>query len=370
MPERNWILHLIAHDGNWEPFIRIASLAAALRECGFHSLVAAPDHSRLWELSEAAGVEMIDYTLENSINPLRWKDLGNLIKNSEAGLVHLHDGASARLLSRSRLFAGGAKVVATRYESDSALGGPDFGNGIDMVACPSKAMAKEYEAKGAPADKLAVIYAGVNIATADRAGEERDVLRGQFRQMFCPAKEKPLIVVNIAPLEEVSRQMELLEALPDVLAARPQTHLVLMGEGSLHDDLHRRIKILALENDVSHIEPDKAFHRLLAAGDVYIDLDENDSAGLMLQAALAAGRGVLVAGGGCHDELIEDGKSGELTAREEVKDKLLDLLQNRTRREHLGRLAKARAQKHFAMADRAAEMAELYNKVLGPVEEE
>lgn len=368
MPERNRILHLIAHDGNWEPFIRIASLAAALRERGFHSLVAAPDHSRLWELSEAAGVEMIEYTLENSINPLRWKNLGDLIKSSDAGLVHLHDGASAKLLSRSRMFAGGPKVIATRYESDSGLSGADFGNGIDMIACPSKAMAKEYEAKGAAADKLAVVYAGVNIATADRAGEERDVLRTQFRQLFCPAKEKPLIVVNIAPMEAASRQMELLEALPEVLAVRPQTHAVLMGEGSLHDELQRRSKILALEGDVSIIEPDKAFHRLVAACDVYVDLAENDVAGLMLQTAMAAGRSVLAAAGGCHGELIEDGKSGELTTADELKDKLLDLLQNRTRREHLGRLAKARAQKYFLMADRAGEMAELYERVLGPVE--
>ncbi|MCD8351228.1 MAG: glycosyltransferase family 4 protein [Planctomycetaceae bacterium] len=364
MPDRTRILHLVAHDGNWEPFIRIASLAAALREHGFHSLVAAPDHSRLWELSEAAGVEMLDYTLTSSFNPLRWRELGNLIKSADVGLVHLHDRVSGKLLSWARMFAGSIAVVATRYEIESSYGNADYGSGIDCVAAPSHVMKKEYLESGAPEDKLAVVYAGINIATADRAGEERDVLRATFRQQYCPDKEKPLFLINIAPLDESSHQMALLEVLPDILAARPQTHAVIMGEGPLLDDLQRRRKILALENDVTIVEPDKAYHRLLAAGDCYVAMSADDGAGLMVQAAMAAGRGVVATSSGCYAELVDDGKTGVVVPREEVKDAIIDMLQNRTRREHLGRLAKAKAQKSFLMADRAGEMAALYNRAL------
>ncbi len=363
MPDRTRILHLVAHDGNWEPFVRIASLAAALREHGYHSLVAAPDHSRLWELSEAAGVEMLDYTLTSSYNPLRWRELGNLIKSANVGLVHLHDRASGKLLSWSRMFAGNIAVVATRYDLD-AIGSADYGNGIDIVAAPSHVMENAYRDSGAPDSKLAVVYAGINIATADRAGEERDVLRATFRQQYCPDKEKPLFLITIAPLDESSHQMDLLEVLPDVLAARPQTHAVIMGEGPLHDELQRRRKILALENDVSIIEPDKAYHRLLAAGDCYVAMADNDGAGLMIQAAMAAGRGVVATDTGCHAELVDDGKNGVIVPREGIKDAIIDMLQNRTRREHLGRLAKAKAQKSFLMADRAGDMAALYTRAL------
>ncbi|MCD8138695.1 MAG: glycosyltransferase family 4 protein [Planctomycetaceae bacterium] len=364
MPDRTRILHLVAHDGNWEPFIRIASLAAALREHGFHSLVAAPDHSRLWELSEAAGVEMLDYTLTSSFNPLRWRELGNLIKTADVGLVHLHDQVSGKLLSWARMFAGSIAVVATRYDIEPSFGNADYGSGIDIVAAPSHVMESVYRESGAPREKLAVVYAGINIATADRAGEERDVLRTTFRQQYCPDKEKPLFLINIAPLEQASHQMDLLEALPEILVARPQTHAVIMGEGPLLDELQRRRKILALENDVSIVEPDKAYHRLLAAGDCYVAMGADDGTGLMIQAAMAAGRGVVASATGCHGELVDDGKTGVVVPYDGIKDAIIDMLQNRTRREHLGRLAKVKAHKSFLMADRAGEMAGLYTRAL------
>lgn len=368
MPDNNRVLHLVAADCEWEPALRIASLAAGLREYGLSSVVTAPEQSRLWEFAEAAGVEVLPLALESTLNPLRWLKLSQQLKQSEAGIVHVHGASAAALLSRSRLFAAGTPTITTRYNLRSAPSAAEYGSGVKAVVCPSQAVADAFAKQAEAATKLHVVYGGINIAPIDRSLEERDQLRQQFRDAYCPHKEKPLFIANIAPLEESSSQADLLEALAEIVATLPQTHLFVMGQGLQAEELHRQMRIMALEKDVTFLEPDKAFHRLLAAADLMVSAGRNDVSGLMVQAAMSAEKAVVAYNAGCYPELLENGKNGIITAANDsqaLKSAVLELLENRTRREHLGRLAKARAAKEFDIAKLAGRMAEIYGESMG-----
>ena len=361
------ILHLVSADGDWEPAVRVIGLAAALREHGLSSAITAPDHSRLWEVAEAAGVEVIDYTLESSLNPLRWMDLSKMIKSTASAIIHSHDPEASRLLSRSKMFSGDTAVVTSRYDLKTQPGAAEYGAAVKAIVCPSEALAESFRKHNDAAQKVRVVYDGVALPTADRALEERDVLRTRYREAYCPNKEKPLFIVNIAPLEPGHGQADLLEAMTEVVAALPQTHLFIMGEGTLREELERQVKITALDKDVAFLEPDKAFIRLLAASDLFVSASDNDVSGFMVQAAMAASTAVVLKNAGCYPELIEDGKTGVFTPGPGVdglKAGILDLLENRNRREHLGRMAKARAEKAFNMAGQAGRIAEIYGEVL------
>lgn len=356
------ILHLVSADGNWEPFAHITGLAAALREHGFATAVAAPDHSRLWELAEGAGVEVVDYTLERSLNPLRWKDLASMVTGTGANIVHVHDPDSATLLSRAGMFMDKVDIVTTRYELQTPLSNAEYGGKVKAVACPSQMVADAFAKSGAPADKTHMLPVGVNLAMTERSEEERNAIRAFFRDTYCPEKEKPLFLVNIAPLDDIGSHKELLEAMPEILTARPQTHLFIMGEGPLLDELKRVRKITALQDDVTFLEPDKAFPRLLAASDLYVSWSRGDASGLMVQAAMAAGRGVALRDSGCYKELAEDGKSAVFAGEgvESLREALIGLLGNRARRDKMGRQAKAKATQTFDMKELAARMAAIY----------
>lgn len=362
MSEQKKILHLVSADGNWEPFVRVTSLAAALREHGFATAVAAPNHSRLWELAEGAGVEVVAYTLERSINPLRWKEMATMIAGTGADIVHVHDPDSATLLSRAGMFMDKTDIVTSRYELQTPIAGAEYGGKVKAVACPSQTIADGFAKSGAPADKIHVVPGGVNMAMAERSEEERAAIRAFFRDTYCPEKEKPLFLVNMAPLDDVGSHRELLEAMPEILAALPQTHLFIMGEGPQLEELKRQRKITALKGDVTFLEPDKAFHRLLAAADIYVSWSRNDASGLMVQTAMAAGRSVVLRNSGCYGELIENGKSGIFAAEgvDNLRDALLALLESRPRREKLGKQAKARAARLFDMKELAGKMAKIY----------
>ena len=366
MPEATKILHLVAPDGNWEPFAHIAGLAAALREHGFSSAITAPDHSRLWELAEAVGVEAIEYTLERSLNPLRWRELGKFVTETGAGIVHVHDGGAAAQLSRATMFMSNMRVVTTRYDLRTPIAGAEFGSGVGAVLCPSFAMAEAFKQRKAPEDKLHVVLNGVSLAMADRAGEERDSIRTRFRDQYCPEKEKPLFIVNMSPLDETGHHADIIEAMPEIMAVLPQTHLFIMGEGSQRQELERQVKITALEKDITFLEPDKAFHRLLAGSDLYVAPARDDVSGFMVQAAMASGRAVVLRKSGCYAELAEDGKTAVFADGDGAvafREAMLGLLENRSRREHIGRLAKAQAAKAFNMSELAGRVAEIYRQI-------
>lgn len=365
MPDKNKILHLVPADCDWESALRIAGLAAALREHGFTSAITSPDHSRLWEFAEAAGVENIAYSLEPSYNPLRWLELSKLIKQSDAAIVHLHEPEAARMFSHANRFLPKLVAVSSRYNLRTQPTAVECGGGIDAVVCSSAFLADSFHRLGAT-QKVSVIFDGIPSPMAERAVEERDRLRIQLRDAYCPDKEKPLFVVNMAPLEEDSGQADILEAMAEIIAVLPQTHLVIMGEGALREELYRQIRIMALEKDVVIIEPDKAFVRILAAADVYVSASKNDVSGVMIQAAMMTGRATALVESGCHSELAEDGKTAIFAhgaGALPLRDAILELLENRTRREHIGRLAKARALKEFDMTETAKKTAEIYGKL-------
>ncbi len=361
MPDRKKIIHIASHDHNWELFARIAALAAALREHGFASTILLPEQSHGWDLAEASGVEATPFLLERSLNPLRWKALADAVAQSDAGIVHLHDPVAAAMLARARWFMPKVKIVASRYYLDGQPGGGEFGREVAAVLCPSEAVAKLFRAKNA-GDKLRVAYAGVNLAAADRAVEERDGIRATFRDKYCPGKEKPLFILNIAPLDGQGGQEELLEVWQEVMAVRNQCHLFLMGEGEGQREIERLRKIMALEKDVTLLEPDRAYIRLIAAADLYVGLAKNDGAGFIAESALAAGRGVLLRDSGCFPELIEDGKSGILLRdNANLQETLLECIKNRSEREQMGKAAKERARTLFDINTIAGKMAEVYD---------
>jgi glycosyltransferase involved in cell wall biosynthesis len=364
MADPKRIIHLISTSGNWEPFTRIVGLAAALREHGHSSVIAAPEHSRLREMAEGAGVEVLDYEPGRSINPLRWKELAAVVRKNDAGIVHAHDAGTASLVSRAGLFLDNPRIVVSRYDMEGGVSGTECGSKVDAVVCSSQKMADAYRAAGTAAEKIHVVFAGANLAIAERSEEGRADIRSFFREQYCPGNEKPLFIASIAPFDANGSQRELIEAMPEVLAALPQTHLFLMGEGADREELQRQIKLLAVSGEVTLLEPEKAYHRLLAAADLYVGWAKEDYAGIMVQTAMAAGRGTLLRDSGCSGELGEDGASAVFAdgnSPDSLKNTLLAILGDRLRRERLGKQAKARAMQRFNARDCASALADIYS---------
>jgi glycosyltransferase involved in cell wall biosynthesis len=351
------ILHLTSEGASLEAALHIASLAAAMRAPGLEQAVAGPDGSLLAECVQTAGLDFFPIQSGGLLNPIRWLGLARLIGRLSPSGMLAHDREAAILLFRAGLFAGKRRTILSFRRPDQSL--PKYGRKAAVaVAWPSRSAAERFGG-----GEGAVVPPGADLQAVSRETPARDSHRETLRSLYCQDKTKPLFLVNIAPLAEESSQIELLEAMSEAVARLPQTHLLIMGEGGFAAELSREIKIMALEKDVSLLKPETpACYRLLAAADLYVSADRNDESGFMPRAAMAAGRAAALASSGCYPELSERGKYALLAGPEEqgMTKTILELLENRTRRERLGRQAGEWAARRMGVSIEAGRLAALF----------
>ncbi|MDR0361852.1 MAG: glycosyltransferase family 4 protein [Planctomycetota bacterium] len=359
IPSQSGAAHLASNECPWETARCALQLAAAENALGLRSTVLTAPGSWCEKNAPFFGVTAAPADFGSPINPLAWSKLGGAAKKTGLKTLHAHDRRSVRLMPRAAWFAG-ASGAATAYWG----GKPDVGLFVgkaDVVFCPSETV---HSAAGGK--KARLLQAGVDLAAHKRAAAERDAKRKQARERYCPDKEKPLFVAAIAPFEEEGGLRGLIEAMPGIVAKLPQTHLLLMGDGALHPELARLARVTALDDHITFLDPDPDLASLLAACDVFAATATGDASGLALREAMAAGKAVAAVDSGCHAELIEAEKTGIVyPARdaEALAKSVLDLLENRNRRDHLGRMAAAKAAKAFDLTKTAAETAAAYEEL-------
>ena len=356
MSEQKVVLHLLSRDSGWEESWHVLSLASVMNRSGVRALVAAPGQSWAEKNAPVFGVDFEPLAIGSAANPLTWMKLGALVKKIDAAVVHAHDYSAAVVTVRARM--SGCRRVASLYrrnEVDSSI------LKLDVVFAASERVKGRY-------DSLHLLYAGADTDVARAAAERRDAIRARFIADFCPVKEKPLFLASVGPFNEAGRQRALLDIMPDILARLPQTHLLLAGDGSDYPELERLVRIMALENDVTFLEPEPDFLDLLAASDLYVSMRRDDDAGIMIHAAMAAGRAGVVGGAGIGQEFHTKSKVGVSIAANQSEDKqaedckgaVLHFLQNRHNRDHHGRLANARESQSYCLTESVKAMLEAY----------
>lgn len=358
MADNETVLHLLSREAEWEETCYVVALAERQKHCGWETLIVAPPESWTATNAPTRGIKVDTLALTNSLNPLSWHRLSSLAKAASAAVIHAHDRLARAVLSRSRV--GDCRRVASVYRP--TVGREGALAKLDRVFYASRFAAGDAD----PADDGAnarVVACGADMDVAQAEAEKRDAARAEMRQEFSPDIDKPIFIASFGELGKHSRHQTLVEAMPDIVAKLPQTHLLLVGDGEQYAELARQARIMALEKHVSFVEPDLAYPALLAGCDVYVSPRADDGAGIMVQAAMAAGRAVVADAAGCHPELIDPDKNGILVPENgppAVGEAILDLLQNRTRRDHLGRMAAARAAKAGGLAAAAQTMFAAY----------
>ncbi|MDR3077156.1 MAG: glycosyltransferase family 4 protein [Planctomycetota bacterium] len=367
MPDGPKILHLLPLGHTWETVVHVVRLAAALATLGLPQALAGPADSRVGELANGAGLNFLPLAPARAASPLGWLELARRIRSFRPDLAHAHGPEAALSLSRAAWLGGRVRVASTRYRLAGPSASADCGRGVAAAVCPSAAAAEWLAKRGADRKKLAIIPAGADCAAATEAGARRDSLRAKLRDEHCPAKEKPLFMVNIAALTEESGQAEIIEAAGEAVSRLPQLHLFIMGDGNLEEELSRQSRIMAMAGEITFLAPDPAaVPGLLAAADLYVSASRGDAAGLMARAALASGRAAVLSDAGCHPELADGGRTALLAKPDAggLTTAVRELLEDRNRRERLGRQAGEQAARNFSLAGQAEKLAELYRSLV------
>ncbi len=120
----------------------------------------------------------------------------------------------------------------------------------------------------------------------------------------------PNEILTVTRLEREKGVDVLLQAFVEVQKARPQTSLVVVGDGSLRRAYERMARRLGVGASVLFVGKEADVKPFLARAGVYVQPSRFEGWGLAVVEAAAAGMPIAMTDVGCAGEVIEDRKSG------------------------------------------------------------
>ncbi|MDD4886430.1 MAG: glycosyltransferase [Thiomonas sp.] len=200
-------------------------------------------------------------------------------------------------------------------------------------------------AHGLPAEQSAVIHSGIDLdrfSTATRTAE--------FARQYGLEPGRHLVFGIVARLSEEKGHNYLVDAFAKIAQPRPETRLLIVGDGPLLEQTQAQVARLGLQNQVIFAGMQRDIPSHLGLFDVFVLSSTRESFPLSAREAMAAGRCVIAPRiGGC-GEVVEDGVTGLLFTAADVDDlaaKML-ILSDRAAVAAMGAAGRGRAERLFS----------------------
>jgi glycosyltransferase involved in cell wall biosynthesis/2-polyprenyl-3-methyl-5-hydroxy-6-metoxy-1,4-benzoquinol methylase len=357
------VLHVITRltlGGSSESSIaQIEALQAAGYACALATGFAESDRDVLARAS-ARGCRLIDVpTLGREASPMR--DLRALVRlirvmrRERPAIVHTHTskaGFVGRLAARlahvpavvhqphGHIFYGYYGAARTRiYMALERLAA----RWADRLVVLTERGADEHLARGiGHLRQFATVPSGVPIRQLRAQALRRDEARAALG-----LSPSAFVIAALGRLVPIKGFDLLVEALPDVVAALPATHALIIGDGPLRGALEGRAAALGMTSHltVTGVRSDVA--AVLAAADVLVAPSRNEGMGRALVEAMALGLPVVATAVGGIPAVVVDGECGRLIPPENpaaLARALIDLGLDPAARRRLGDAACRRAE--------------------------
>jgi glycosyltransferase involved in cell wall biosynthesis len=182
---------------------------------------------------------------------------------------------------------------------------------MDHLIAVSRAIVHKIEDEGRVGAPVSLIYNGVDL---ERYAEQEACCT--LHHEYGIPEGAPIVGV-VARLEPEKGHPTLLDAWPGVLAAVPNAHLLIVGEGSRREALEDQARSLALlgpRPSVTFTGRRDDIPAVTAALDVAVLSSYREAQGLSILEAMALSRPVVASAVGGIPEMIEDGRTGLLVA--------------------------------------------------------
>lgn len=291
------------------------------------------------------------------------------IQRHRLEIIHAHYAiphATAAYLAQ-QMGGGAPPVVTTLHGTDITLVGshPAYVPVVkftidhsDHVTAVSEFLARETRERIGTEREICVIPNFVNGKTFSR---HACTIR---KKLFAPSNEP--VIVHISNFRPVKRVGDVLETFIKVRKRTP-CKLVLAGDGPDRAKAEQTARDGGVMNDVIFLGKQEAVVDLLGIADVYFLPSNAESFGLSALEAMACEVPVVAARAGGIPEVVEDGKTGFLTAvgdTEEMAARILQLVQDDGLRQRMGRASRARALSAFPEERVVAQYESVYRDLI------
>jgi glycosyltransferase involved in cell wall biosynthesis len=357
------IAHIEAGRHLYGGAAQVRYLVEGLAARGVDNVLLCARESELAAAVPAAQVRALPMHGELDITlPLR---LARELKRLQPDLVHVHSRRGADLYGGLAAALAGVPAVLTRRvdAAEPPLLARCKYRPYRAVVALSRAIEAQLQAAGVPRERIVSIASGVDTQRYRPDPAARARLRAA---LALPADA--LLVGVAAQLIERKRHAWLFALLPELVREYPKLVVVCFGRGPLEARLRAELRERGLPEHVVLAGFRADLAALLPGLDLLAHPANREGLGLALLEAASAGVPVVACGVGGVPDVVVDGETGVLVARDDAaafRQALRTLLASPAERARLGAAARRHAERHFDTARLVAAHHALYGRVLG-----
>jgi glycosyltransferase involved in cell wall biosynthesis len=223
----------------------------------------------------------------------------------------------------------------------------------DLVISNSGYTNQSYAHLGVPPEKLLLAYNGID-ADAFSPGD------GSEARAQLGIAEDALVIGIFSMLRPFKGHAILVQAMPRILEAVPNAHLLIVGGGELRGELEQRCVELGLEQHVNFAGFRKDTLPLYRAIDVHVMASTEEPFGMVTIEAMACEKAVVGTNSGGTPEIVADQETGLLVPPEQpeaLADAIITLLRDPARCQEMGQKGRQRVLEQFTLQGRTKQIA-------------
>lgn len=206
---------------------------------------------------------------------------------------------------------------------------------------------------GVPPSKIAVIYNGIDLSRFRPSAEEA---------------ARPPLVAMVARLTEAKGHWDLFAAIPQVLAACPETRFWLVGDGPLRREYQDYVRHQSWAGAVTFWGYREDVPDLLRQATAVVLPSHQEAFGYTVVEAMAAGKPVIATNVGGIPEIIRDGQNGFLVPLRQpaqLAERIIAVLRDPVLAAHLSQNGRQTAETRFSLEAMLTATTALYDMVKG-----
>lgn len=357
------ILHTESSEGWGGQEGRLMREAEGLRKKGWRILMACQPNSRLEKAAKKADFPCFTFKMKHSTNIATVKRLIKLFKQEQVDLVVTHSSIDSWLtgwaasLSRPK-----PVVVRVRHLSGGIHTRLVYTHLCDAIVAISKDIKWHMsENKGIKADKIHVIYSGIDTARF-KLDKKPTHLRNEWE-----IKPEDKLVGIIAVLRNKKGHRFLIRAAPEIIKKHPDTKFIFVGSGPKDKEIREEITAMGLQEHFILTGARKDIPEILNSLDIFVLPSQMEALGQAIIEAMSAGLPVVASNVGGIPELVKDGRTGFLVPKENpqaLAEAINKLLAQPKMAKQMGQAGQQFVQSEFDYQHMIDKTDQLYKKLL------
>lgn len=230
---------------------------------------------------------------------------------------------------------------------------------ISMNIAITKTMFRRLQQLGINSNKVTLIHNGI-----DTAKFKEDLSQNIKRKFHL---ENKLLIGTVSRLDLQKNIQLLLKCVPEIRKKFQNIKFLIVGLGSLDEELKQLAKSLFIEDDVIFLGARTDISDILQAIDIFVLPSLYENFPMALLEAMCARKAIIATKVGGIAEMIDNGKEGILIPpdnKEELIGSLKELIPDSKRRLELGRAAYQKVSGQFSSKVTVRKIEEIYKQVL------